>query len=111
MEVKPQPGEVGVGTAQDCASGLEGHAYDISLSGLRFELDNALAEGDQVGIELHLPGMHESVKSQARIVRVYDEDGDPGPRRMAASFKSFESPSDAARLSRHLGMGYFGRER
>lgn len=107
-ELKPEQMKFAVA---DGHGELEGHAYDISLNGLRFELDTPLHEGDQIGVELHLPGLNHSIKSTARVVRVFDEDGDPGPRRMAATFKSFDSPSDATRLSRHLGIGYFGRER
>ncbi|MSR44847.1 MAG: PilZ domain-containing protein [Phycisphaerales bacterium] len=90
---------------------FEGHAYDISLSGLRFELDEPLEEGEHVIVELHLPGLLRSIRSSARVVRLLDEDGDAGPRRMAATFHAFETPTDASRLTTHLGSGYFGPER
>ncbi|MSQ90380.1 MAG: PilZ domain-containing protein [Phycisphaerales bacterium] len=90
---------------------FEGHAYDISLSGLRFELDEPLETGDKVVIELHLPGLLRSIRTTAHVVRILDEDGEAGPRRMAATFHAFESPVDATRLTTHLGSGYFGPER
>ena len=90
---------------------FEGHAYDVSLSGLRFELDEPLEEGSCVELELHLPGLLNSIRSKARVVRIFDEDGDHGPRRMAATFQSFHSPLDASRLTTHLGSGYFGPEK
>lgn len=90
---------------------FEGHAYDVSLNGLRFELDEPLEEGSSVDIELHLPGLLSSIRSKARVVRIFDEDGDNGPRRMAATFKSFHSPLDASRFTTHLGSGYFGPEK
>ena len=93
------------------AKPVEGHAYDVSLNGLRFELDEALEEGELVGIELHLPGLLGSIKSKGRVVRVFDEDGDFGPRRMAVTFQGFDTPLDASRLTTHLGSGYFGPER
>lgn len=90
---------------------FEGHAYDVSLSGLRFELDEPLKEGSSIDIELHLPGLLSSIRSKARVVRIFDEDGDNGPRRIAATFQSFHSPLDASRFTAHLGSGYFGLEK
>ncbi|MSR17733.1 MAG: PilZ domain-containing protein [Phycisphaerales bacterium] len=89
-------------------SELEGHAYDISISGLRFELDEALAEGMPVEIELHLPGCQSSVKANAKIVRVFDHADDPGPRRMAAHFEGFENDHAEQVLRGHLGSGFCG---
>jgi len=93
------------------SANLEGHAYDVSLNGLRFELDEPLEEGSSVEIELHLPGLLNSIRTKGRIVRVFDEDGDPGPRRMAMTFQGFHTPLDASRLTTHLGGGYFGPEK
>ncbi|MSR68843.1 MAG: PilZ domain-containing protein [Phycisphaerales bacterium] len=92
-------------------SPFEGHAYDVSLNGLRFELDEPLEEGTKVDVELHLPGLLRSIRTKGRIVRVFDEDGDQGPKRMAVTFQSFENPVDASRLTTHLGSGFFGHER
>ncbi len=90
---------------------FEGHAYDVSVNGLRFELDEPLEEGSSVGIEIHLPGLLGSIRTRGRVVRIFDEDGDHGPRRMAATFQSFDTPLDASRLTTHLGSGYFGPEK
>lgn len=90
---------------------FEGHAYDVSLNGLRFELDEPLEEGASVEIELHLPGLLNSIRTKGRVVRIFDEDGDPGPCRMAATFQGFHTPLDASRLTTHLGSGYFGPEK
>jgi hypothetical protein len=87
-----------------------GHLYDISVSGVRFDLDDPLEEGESVAMAIMLPGLAEPIWTRGRIVRVYDEDGDAGPRRMAASLRSFDSPDDATRLARILGSGYFSRE-
>ncbi|MSR28250.1 MAG: PilZ domain-containing protein [Phycisphaerales bacterium] len=88
----------------------EGHLYDISVTGVRLDLDDPLEEGETVALEMHLPGLTRSIKARGRIVRVYDEDGDPGPRRMALTLRSFETPEDATRLARILGSGFFPRE-
>lgn len=86
---------------------LEGHAYDVSVSGVRFELDAPLPVGMEVAVELHLPGLVDPISATARIVRVFDEHDDPGPRRMGAVFTGFATPADARRLAVHLGSGYF----
>lgn len=92
-------------------SAFEGHAYDVSVNGLRFELDEPLEEGTPIEVELHLPGMLKSIRSTGRVVRVLDDHEDAGPQRMALTFRSFSSPLDASRLTKHLASGYFGSER
>lgn len=92
-------------------SEFEGHAYDVSVNGLRFELDEPLEEGTPIEVELHLPGMLQSIRSTGRVVRVLDDLDDAGPQRMALTFRSFSSPLDASRLTKHLASGYFGPER
>ncbi|MDA1007841.1 MAG: PilZ domain-containing protein [Planctomycetota bacterium] len=81
---------------------LEGHAYDVSTSGLRFELDNALAAGTPITIELYLPGCIKTIHGKGHVVRVFETDDDPGPRRMAAHFDTFDSESDRSSLTSHL---------
>jgi len=90
---------------------FEGHAYDVSVNGLRFELDEPLEEGTPIEVELHLPGMLQSIRSTGRVVRVLDELDEAGPQRMAVAFRSFASPLDASRLTKHLASGFFGPER
>ncbi len=89
---------------------LEGHLYDISVTGVRFDLDDPLEEGASVTMEIHLPGLSKAIRTKGKIVRVYDEDGDAGPKRMAATLGSFHSPEDATRLARVLGSGFYPRE-
>ncbi len=86
-----------------------GHLYDISVSGVRFELDEPLEEGESIVMSISLPGLSEPILTKGRVVRVYDEDGDPGPRRMAATLRSFADPVDATRLARLLGSGFYNR--
>jgi hypothetical protein len=90
---------------------FEGHAYDVSVNGLRFELDEPLEEGTPIEVELHLPGLLQSIRSTGRVVRVLDELEEAGPQRMAVAFRSFSSPLDASRLTKHLASGFFGPER
>jgi len=96
VSVKPAYSSVAV-TADGSAEKLTGHIYDISEKGLRFEVDKALPIGSSVVLELLVPP-EESIRVTARVVRVFDEADDPGPRRMGAEFTGFVSPNDEARL-------------
>ena len=82
-----------------------GHAYDLSESGVRLELDEALEEGERVTVHLGLPGEQWSITATAEVIWVNAEIDDPGPRRMALSFIAYSSPGDRARLMRFLGSG------
>lgn len=94
----------------------QGHAYDISEGGLRFELDRGIEAGTQVAVQVTLPGSApddedgpgRSVFAFANIVRLQDED-EPGPVRMAAVFSRFAREGDRERLLRQLGSGRFAK--
>ena len=70
---------------------FEGHAYDISESGVRIELDVALEIGQGVALHLSLPGQDTPMFVAADVVWVNDELDDPGPRRMALHHGARES--------------------
>jgi c-di-GMP-binding flagellar brake protein YcgR len=82
---------------------LQGHVYDISASGVRIELDEALQPGECVVLDLDLPGAATSVHASASVVWVNDPHDDPGPRRMALRFTSFSDGADRDRLIDYLG--------
>ena len=81
----------------------EGHVYDVSLGGMRFELDRPARRGSTLEVEVSLPGCQEAIRAKARVVRVFDEMDDPGPRRMAVEFETFSAGSKAI-LERYLGQ-------
>lgn len=81
---------------------LEGHAYDVSLTGVRIELDVSLAVGEQVTVSLGLPGATRDINAKGDVVWVNDEDDDPGPRRAALVFTGFVTKEDRARLAGYL---------
>lgn len=81
---------------------LEGHAYDISADGVRIELDEPLAPGDRVAMNIRLPGDVSDVAASGEVVWVHDSHDDPGPRRMALRFADFRSPLDRDRLALYL---------
>ncbi|MHC4949139.1 MAG: PilZ domain-containing protein [Planctomycetota bacterium] len=82
---------------------LEGHAYDISEAGIRIELDDPLAPGDRVAVNVDLAGGQGTVGALATVVWVNDAIDDPGARRMALQFDCFESDRDREHLARYLG--------
>ncbi len=88
---------------------LEGHAYDVSESGVRIELDKPLELGERVALHLGLPGEDLAVFASARVIWVNPEDDDPGPRRMALEICEFISQDDRDRLLRFLGSGLLSR--
>lgn len=68
---------------------VDGHVYEVSLGGIRFELDQPLPVGTRVSVEVTLPGCTKPICAEGRIVRVFNEIDDPGPRRMVVEFETF----------------------
>ncbi len=81
---------------------LEGHVYDISMGGVRIELDQPLDPGEIVALHLLLPGAQSPVQASASVVWVHDEHDDPGPRRMALQFTDFPNDADRSRLGDYI---------
>jgi c-di-GMP-binding flagellar brake protein YcgR len=85
---------------------LSGHVYDISASGVRFELDRALEVGSGVELRITLPGLaRDAVQVSGRVVRLHDEEGDCGPVRMGLVFDSFATQQSRRTLERFLDRG------
>ena len=79
-----------------------GHVYDLSASGARFELDRPVPTGTRLEIRMVLPGDTQAIVSAAgHVVRLHDEDAEPGPTRMALTFDRL-APADRARLQAYL---------
>ncbi len=95
--------------AGDVDRALLGHAYDISETGVRIELDEALEPGESIAVHLTLPGATSSVAASANVVWVNDEIDDPGPRRMALRFTNFRSDRDHDCLLRYLDSALIRR--
>ncbi len=81
---------------------LEGHVYDISMGGVRIELDQPLDPGEVVALRLALPGAPSVVEASGSVVWVHDEHDDPGPRRMALQFTGFPNTADRDRLGDYI---------
>lgn len=103
---------VGVRVMESASFHLEGHAYDISEGGVRFELDQAVPPGTRIAMQITLPeggavvGPGRSVFVFATVVWLEDEE-EPGPVRMAAVFTHFARVGDRERLLRQFASGRF----
>ncbi len=91
----------------------EGHAYDVSESGIRFELDRGIETGTQVAIQIDLPHTaiersteRRSVYAFANVVWMEDEDL-PGPVKLAAVFTRFAQSGDEELLRERLYSGRY----
>lgn len=100
-----------------CEKGrMDGHAYDISEGGVRFELDRPVPAGTVVAMRITLPTppraaatSPEAVFAFGNVVRLDDEADEPGPVRMAVVFTRFPHAEDKARLLNHLSAGRYAR--
>ena len=85
----------------------QGHVYDVSATGLRFELDEQLEAGAEIEIRATLPG--ESAKTtfraNGRIVRLHDDAEERGPMRMGMRFTSFPDSTQYDHLRRYVDQG------
>lgn len=98
----------------------EGHAYDISEGGVRFELDRPVPAGTRVAMRLDLPDWGgdrgeltgpgglpgRAVFAFATVVWLEDED-EPGPVKMAAVFNEFCRVGDRERLLATFATGRY----
>lgn len=89
---------VTVQPAGDTMSPLFGHAYDISETGARIELDQRLDPGTSIRVAIQLPYQDVPINIDARVVWVMDDEDDPGPVRCAVTFDQFATHEDRRRL-------------
>jgi hypothetical protein len=91
----------------------DGHVYDISEAGLRFEVDRPLEPGTPVSMRIALPGVgperERTVFALATVIWADDAEDEPGPVRMAAAFTRLGSHEDRERLLTVLGSGRYAR--
>ncbi len=111
--LEPMYTPVAVRTPDGTTFDNEGHAYDISEGGVRFELDRAVRPGTTIAMQITLPsgsaediGPGRSVLVFANVVWIEDED-EPGPVRTAAVFTHFARAGDRERLTRSIGSGRY----
>jgi c-di-GMP-binding flagellar brake protein YcgR len=79
-----------------------GHLYDISLTGMRFELDLPVDPGAEVEVHLMLPGPeHTTLNVTGRVVRIHGDD-EQGPARMGMTIDRFDGVRDREKLADYL---------
>lgn len=81
-----------------------GYIYDISSSGMRFELDAPVDPGTRLEVRAMLPGNeHTSFDATGTVVRIHDDEDDMnGPVRMGMNFDQFNTMTDERKLKRYL---------
>jgi len=81
-----------------------GHVYDISLGGMRFELDEPIPPGQDIDLRAMLPGPeHVTFRATGTIKRLHNDDPDDrGPTRLAVEFKHFPSHADRRCVEQYL---------
>ncbi len=80
-----------------------GHIYDVSDSGMRFELDQPLKPGTSIEVRAMLPGSrHIIFNATGHVVRLHDDRDEQGPMRMGMAFDHFVRESDHERLTTYL---------
>ncbi|RNC81040.1 MAG: PilZ domain-containing protein [Phycisphaera sp.] len=98
---------------------FEGHAYDISESGLKFEMDRPVEVGSNVMLRIDLPldihglpptgSKNRYIEVLARIAWLDEEDIEVGPAKMAAEFLRFVHFGDKERLIATFCTGRYMR--
>lgn len=92
---------------------LEGHVYDISEGGIRFELDRPIEPGSTVSMRIDLPmntgdtGPGRSVFVTGNIVWCDVEE--PGASKMALAITRFDREGDKGRMIRAMTSKRFMR--
>lgn len=80
-----------------------GYIYDISQTGMRFELDDPIEPGTELEFRALLPGSHTTTFcAKGRLVRMHDDLHEVGPVRMAMHFDRFKSTIDQQKLAEYL---------
>ncbi|MFG0245766.1 MAG: PilZ domain-containing protein [Phycisphaerales bacterium JB052] len=84
----------------------EGHVYDISEGGIRFELDHPIELGSTISMRIQLPsncqeaGPDHCVYVTGNVI--WCDLDEPGPSKMAMAITRFDRQGDKARMLRSL---------
>lgn len=94
---------------------FSGHAYDLSIGGMRFEMDRPVEPASDVAVKIILPTAlgavltaPRAIFAMARVVWVNMDDVEMGgPVRMACVFRRFTRPGDEERIRHALSSGRY----
>ena len=113
FQLEPMYTPLAMSAADDDSFNNEGHAYDISEGGIRFEAERPVSPGTRVLLRITLPNLNDhdleanrTVLVSANVVWLEDED-EPGPYKMAAIFTHFARAGDRERLLRQFATGRY----
>lgn len=114
FSVLPMYTTVIVRTLDENAVERHGHAYDVSEGGVRFDLDEPIAPGTPVSLQIVLPGddrpgIDRGVLVIGNVVWADVDADEPGPTRMAVVFTKFSRAGDRERLLKQLSSGRYAR--
>lgn len=89
-----------------------GRAYDISATGLRFELDQELRPGQALNLRVLLPGRRRQIRlgAEGHVVRVHHPQLGNGRTCLALQFDRFKESEHQERLARYVARA-LGRRR
>lgn len=80
-----------------------GYIYDISQTGMRFELDDPMTPGTELEFRALLPGSQTTTFSASgHLVRMHDDMEEPGPVRMAIKIDKFKTVVDRDMLKQYI---------
>ena len=112
--LQPAYTPVVVRTLDQEALTLEGHSYDLSEGGLKFEVDREIKAGTPVSIQITVPAPLAQATGASRTVTalgtiVWSDTEEPGPVVTGAVFTCFPRDGEKEGLLRHLGAGILRR--
>jgi hypothetical protein len=111
--LQPMYAPISVRTHDAVGPRIEGHAYDISEGGARFELDNRLAVGTPITMQITIPTPHAADIGPGHTITAFatvawnEEDDEHPPFRCAAVFTGFAKVGDRERLLRAFSTGRY----
>jgi hypothetical protein len=109
FRVDPGYSPIAVRTHDDTEFRFEGHAYDLSEGGVRFELDRPIQPGTTISMRIDLPdsafqagdiGPGRAVFITGNVV--WCDADEPGACQMAVAITRFDRAGDKERLLRRL---------
>ncbi|MEO0511685.1 MAG: PilZ domain-containing protein [Planctomycetota bacterium] len=118
FDVRPMYTPIAVRLLDETDFTMEGHAYDVSEGGVRFDLDRPVAPGTPVVIRLDLRIAESGVPrtgGPGRAVFVFsntvwlDDSELPGEVSLAAAFTRFAHAGDRERLLQQFASGQYLR--
>lgn len=113
FQLEPMYTPVAVRTMDSEAFDIEGHAYDISEGGVRFEIDRPVPPGSRIAMQITLPNLDARECSPGRSILVFanvvwlEDEDEPAPYRTAAVFTHFARAGDRERLVRQFATGRY----